>query len=123
MNEASSEDGMGISYDDFLAQWNDDKEEFERQYRKHMLQEVIVDDPKDTNKYEDAISELSFDLDSDSGDPARLNFIQEKSLSIRKKLDFEAEPKSPVKPDDLIKVVLQEDTDTIPLVAEEEEEQ
>ena len=72
MIEAGSRNGRGISFADFMAQWNDDKEEFEREWRKHMFEEVIVNDSKDSNKNDDVISEISFILDSDSdSDPAR----------------------------------------------------
>lgn len=124
MKEAASEDGAGISFADFMAQWNDDKEEFEREWRKHMFQDVVVNDQKDTNNSDDMVSELSFNLDSDSdGDPARVNFIEGKALSIRKKLDFDAELKTPASSEELRKVIIKEDAETIPLVEEGQEQQ
>lgn len=110
MTEAGSRNGRGISFADFMAQWNDDKEDFEREWRKHMFEEVIVNDSEDSNKSDDVISEISFNVDFDTdSDPARVNFIEGKTLSIRKKLDFDAEQKTPASSEDLRKVSIEED--------------
>jgi hypothetical protein len=106
-----------------MAQWNDDKEEFEREWRKHMFQEVIVNDSKDSNKSDDVMSDISFSVDSDSdSDPARVNFIQGKTVSIRKKLDFDAELNTPASSEDLRKVIILEDADTSAITLEVGEE-
>ena len=101
MNEAETEKGQGISYSDFLAQWDDDREDFEWQWRRDLVQEVRVPMVHhESSASADQVSVLSSSEDgSDSGDNvARLNFIEGKALSERKVLErssHASEPKSP----------------------------
>ena len=84
MKEAASNGGRGISYEDFLAQWNDDKDEFMEQWSRHMIRGVsskgnaLIGDEGPS----DLVSELSFDESVD--EVSRVNFQQSKAMSVRK---------------------------------------
>lgn len=95
MNEASK-DSMGITYADFLAQWNEREDTMHDQ----MIREVtVLRDNHNRNVSVDQISEISFDESdsSESGDiAARVSFIERKALSERKASESSApEAKSP----------------------------
>lgn len=109
MAEAASNSGEGITYVNFMAQWNDDKDEFEREWRKHMIREVVVDRPLHASDSGGDISMLSEDSDSDRIAKV-LNFSEQKMLSERKYLDLKA-PTTPAKRESQRKVKFQEDSD------------
>ena len=84
LEETASNDGRGISYEDFLSQWNDDKDEFMKQWSRHMIRSVsgkgnaLVSEEGPS----DIVSELSFDESVD--ETSRVNFLQSKAISERK---------------------------------------
>lgn len=84
ISEAGYEEGKGISYAKFMGQWNDDKEEFVREWRKHMLGDdgSSSERPHFVSDNQDLVSELSFD--GSEGDPGRADFMERKSVSERK---------------------------------------
>jgi len=114
MREAAPQNGQGISFADFMAQWNDDKEDFEREWRKHMIPEVIVDHRLNDSNDSDHISVISSEGEFDSDTIARvLNFSEGKMVSERKHLELSAPTtKSPAKSPR--KVKFQEDSEPIP---------
>ena len=88
MNEVSSNDGLGISYSDFLSQWRDDKEAFLKQWEQHMVPETVVHESKslyESDDHADLVSEVSFDIPFDNG---ASNFHEAKTMSERKKKDL-----------------------------------
>ena len=90
MSESASDDGKGISYADFLSQWNDNKEEYMKRWRDHMVpDEVTEKDDNDTQFYErtDMVSELSFDGSCGPDDHGRSDFVRAKAVSERKRRD------------------------------------
>lgn len=85
MKEAST-DKRGISYSDFLSQWNDDKEEYVNRWREHMIPEVLEESKEGTGRppLSSEVSELSLDGSDEGG---HSDFVKSKALSVRKKLD------------------------------------
>jgi len=113
INETASENGMGISYSEFLAQWGDDEETL-RQSR--MIEEVMVlknNDFHNRNVSADQISVLTSE-GSDSEDIARVNFLERKGLSERKLSESSEPPKSSPEKGSPRKVLFQGDALSIP---------
>lgn len=74
---SSENAAQGISYADFLSQWSDDKEVFEREHQKYAMEDLVISAQKDVAN----ISELSLDT---MDDPGREIFREQKALSHRK---------------------------------------
>ena len=75
---SSSENAaVGITYTDFLSQWSDDKEVFERERQKYAMEDFVISAQKGIAN----ISELSLDT---MDDPGREIFREQKALSHRK---------------------------------------
>ena len=87
MGEAASNE-RGVSYLDFLRQWDDNREEFEREWRKHMVPSMVMDSATENSENDDdLVSELSFD----GSDVGRSTFVERKSLSERKLQNLQAD--------------------------------
>ena len=78
IKEAASSE-QGITFADFLSQWNTDKDEFMREWSQHMIPESIdADLPR-------KVSDYSFSDDyRDVDESARSNFLDGKEVSVRK---------------------------------------
>ena len=80
IKEAASSE-QGITYADFLSQWNTDKDQFMREWTQHMVPESIDADLQGTRK----VSDYSFSDDyRDVDESARSNFLDGKDVSLRK---------------------------------------
>ena len=92
IKEASSDEQRGISYQDFLSQWNDNKEEYVSRWRRHMVPDVVggvEDDEGDDvigslTKQDTVASEITLE----GYDEAKSNFEHSKAVSERKKMEI-----------------------------------
>ena len=57
MEEAAPNSDKGISYEAFMMQWNDDKEEFEREWQKYMLPSTVKN-RQSLDENSDSVSEF-----------------------------------------------------------------
>lgn len=86
MDEATSNRSRGISYEDFLSQWDDDYDEFMQQWSQNMIQRVsgVGETLTADNERTDMVSELSFDGSASSHEHGRADYLEGKAVSERK---------------------------------------